>query len=93
MTKMSKKDLMSELSTATGIGQTLCEAVLTAAVKIITKQTLDDDVAVPIQGFGTFSANHKQARTCRNPKTGADVQVAAKTVLKFKPVASLVKEG
>jgi DNA-binding protein HU-beta len=35
-------------------------------------------------GFGTFSVNERAARTCRNPQTGKQMEVAAKKVVKFK---------
>ena len=48
-----------------------------------------DEVA--ISGFGSFVVKHRKARTARNPKTGAMVQVAAKKVPKFKPALALKK--
>jgi len=37
-----------------------------------------------IRGFGSFSLNHRPARTGRNPKTGKTVLVPAKYVPHFK---------
>ncbi len=37
-----------------------------------------------IRGFGTFSLNHRPARTGRNPKSGESVSVPAKRVPHFK---------
>ena len=48
-----------------------------------------DEVA--ISGFGSFVVKHRKARTARNPKTGAMVQVAAKKVPKFKAALALKK--
>ncbi len=39
---------------------------------------------VSISGFGTFVAKQRKARTARNPRTGAAVQVPAMKVPKFK---------
>lgn len=39
---------------------------------------------VTLVGFGTFSVGKRSARTARNPKTGASIQVEAKKVVKFK---------
>lgn len=44
---------------------------------------------VEIVGFGSFSVATREARTGRNPKTGAALQIAAKKVAKFKPGKAL----
>ena len=35
-------------------------------------------------GFGTFSVGERKARTGRNPKTGKELNIAAKKVARFK---------
>lgn len=40
---------------------------------------------VELRGFGAFSTRVREARTGRNPRTGASVKVAAKRVPFFKP--------
>lgn len=40
---------------------------------------------VELRGFGAFSVRKRDARTGRNPRTGAAVKVAAKRVPFFKP--------
>jgi integration host factor subunit beta len=40
---------------------------------------------VELRGFGAFSVRKRDARTGRNPRTGATVKVAAKRVPFFKP--------
>lgn len=40
---------------------------------------------VELRGFGAFSVRRRDARTGRNPRTGATVKVAAKRVPFFKP--------
>lgn len=40
---------------------------------------------VELRGFGAFSAKQRDARTGRNPRTGAAVPVAGKAVPYFKP--------
>ena len=44
---------------------------------------------VAVSGFGAFVVKQRKARTARNPKTGAMVHVAAKTVPRFKPAKAL----
>ncbi|NVN93623.1 MAG: HU family DNA-binding protein [Desulfuromonadales bacterium] len=40
-------------------------------------------------GFGTFSATTRAARTGRNPQTGKEMKIAAKTNGKFTPGKAL----
>lgn len=40
---------------------------------------------VELRGFGAFSVREREARTGRNPRTGASVSVDAKRVPFFKP--------
>ena len=40
---------------------------------------------VELRGFGAFSTRAREARTGRNPRTGAAVEVNAKRVPYFKP--------
>ena len=40
---------------------------------------------VELRGFGAFSTRGREARTGRNPRTGAAVKVDAKRVPYFKP--------
>ena len=40
---------------------------------------------VELRGFGAFTTRAREARTGRNPRTGASVDVKAKNVPYFKP--------
>ena len=44
---------------------------------------------IEIRGFGSFSVIHRAARTGRNPRSGAPVQIPAARVLHFKPGKAL----
>ena len=47
-------------------------------------QAIVEGQRIEIRGFGSFGLNHRPARTGRNPKTGARVEVPAKYVPHFK---------
>ena len=47
-------------------------------------QTLAQGGRVEFRGFGSFSIKFRQARTGRNPRTGAEVMVEEKRVPFFK---------
>ena len=44
---------------------------------------------VRLHNLGTFTLTHREARVGRNPATGEQVQIAAKTAIKFKATKSL----
>ena len=44
---------------------------------------------VSLVGFGTFDTSKRAARKGRNPQTGAEIQIKASTVAKFKAGKSL----
>ena len=43
-------------------------------------------------GFGTFSVSQRAARTGRNPRTGKEIKIPAKKVVKFKAGSDLAKK-
>lgn len=81
---MTKDGLVEAVQVAAGIdtkaaAQRAVEAVFDAITKSLAK---GEDVAY--SGFGTFRTVKSAARTGRNPKTGAAVQIAASTKPKFR---------
>src|SRR5262249_57615778 len=44
---------------------------------------------VELRGFGAFSVKHREARVGRNPRTGAQVPVAEKSVPFFKTATAM----
>jgi DNA-binding protein HU-beta len=64
---------------------TALEAVLDKIVDSVQEGT-----PVVLAGFGSFTPKVTSARTCRNPNTGASVQVPAKATIRFKPSSKLV---
>ncbi len=58
------------------------------AVDVVLEEianALADGGRVELRGFGAFSVRRREARTGRNPRTGATVTVEAKKVPFFKP--------
>jgi len=57
------------------------------AVSVILERitsTLAEGGRVEVRGFGVFCVKHRQARSGRNPRTGASVEVQAKTAIRFQ---------
>lgn len=81
--RVSKSDLAQRAADVAGISTAKAAAVIDAALAEITRAT-GEGATVQLQGFGTFSARHRAARTGRNPRTGEPVEIAASTALGFK---------
>ena len=81
---MNKVELVAAVAEQAG----LTKAQALAAVKAFTDTVVAKvaaDEAVQLIGFGSFVAKKVAARTGRNPSTGAEIKIAAKTVPVFKP--------
>jgi len=82
---MIRSELVQKLcSDFPDLSQREVENVVTALFDSITDQ-LATGGRVELRGFGAFSTRQRDARTGRNPRTGAAVEVDAKRVPYFKP--------
>ena len=57
----------------------------------IMKETLEKGEKIKISGFGNFIVREKRPRQGRNLKTGEEITIVARRVLKFKPSTALRK--
>ncbi len=80
---MNKAELISKLSDDSGISRSQANAALNSFIEAVTK-TLKAGNKVTLVGFGTFSVSKRNARTGRNPQTGATIKIKAKKVARFK---------
>ena len=80
---MNKAELISKLADDAGITKTQANAALDSFVAAVTK-TLKGGGKVTLVGFGTFSVSKRKARKGRNPQTGAEINIKAKKVARFK---------
>ena len=81
--KMTKTELIANVSAATDIPQKAVEKALNAILATIS-DSLAAGESVAIPGFGTFIRSHRAARTGRNPQTGEPLNVPASDVPVFK---------
>ena len=80
---MNKAELVSKISDDSGISRSQANAALNSFIEAVTK-TLKSGNKVTLVGFGTFSVSKRNARTGRNPQTGAAIKIKAKKVARFK---------
>ncbi len=85
---MNKVELVEVLARRLGTSRTEANQVLNAVVDTITAETARVG-KVSITGFGVFERVHRDARTVRNPKTGAKKHVAALEYVRFRPGTTL----
>jgi len=85
---MNKSDLTTVMAEAAGIKKTEAQAAWDAATAAIGG-ALSSGEKVNLGGFGNFSVTHRQARTGRNPQTGATIKIPAKNSVKFKASSAL----
>ena len=79
---MNKEELVQEVAKKTKISQKQVEETLGALVETISK-TVSKGKKVTLIGFGTFEPRKRAARIGRNPQTGKELKIAAKTVPAF----------
>ncbi len=90
---MNREELVAELAKAAKVTKKDAAAVLTATLETI-ENTVKKGEKVTLVGFGTFEARKRAARNGRNPQTGKEIKIAAKTVPAFsagKKFKELVK--
>ena len=85
---MKKNDFIKKVSEALPEDFNLSQKNLNEIFDIMFDTVLDvveDEGKFTIPGFGTFKLKERDARPGRNPQTGAEITIAAKKVIKFKP--------
>ena len=79
---MNKEELVQEIAKKAKVTQKEAAEVLNGLVETVQK-TVAKGEKVTLVGFGTFEARKRAARTGRNPQTGKEIKIAAKTVPAF----------
>ena len=80
---MNKSDLIDSMAAASGLSKADAGRALDAFTSAVTS-SLKSGQSVSLVGFGTFSVKHRKARTGRNPRTGATINIAASNNPSFK---------
>ncbi len=85
---MNRSELVDSVETATGLDRRQSESAVKAVVDAVIGE-IKSGGKVSIFGFGTFTPTSRAARVGRNPQTGAAVNIAASTGVKFSPATAL----
>ena len=80
---MNKAELIEHIAQQAEVSKLAAERAVDALVGAV-KSSLRKGQMVTLVGFGTFYAGKRAARTGRNPRTGAELKIAAARVPKFR---------
>lgn len=89
MSNLTKADLIKTVATSQNLTQSQASDIVDIMLTSI-QETLRAGGKVSLHGFGTFSIKERAARIGRNPATGASIQIAASTSVKFKPASNFL---
>ncbi len=81
---MTKAELVSYIAKDCKCSKAMAENVLNSVTHNVSKCLRRKD-KITLTGFGTFYVSKRKARTGRNPQTGAEIQIKARNVPRFKP--------
>jgi DNA-binding protein HU-beta len=85
---MTKAELVAKIAEGAELTKVQAEKALNSFIAATTAALKAGD-KVALFGFGTFSAVTRAARIGRNPQTGKELKIAAKTNGKFSPGKAL----
>jgi DNA-binding protein HU-beta len=85
---MNKTELIDHIAQQADLSKAAAGRALDAVIGGV-KSTLKKGDSVTLVGFGTFVVGKRMARTGRNPRTGAEIKIAAAKIPRFKPGKAL----
>ena len=88
---MNKTELVSAVAERSGLTKKDAENAVNKVFEVIGEALAKGD-KVALVGFGTFEVRERSARTGRNPRTGAVIEIAEARVPAFK-AGKVLKES
>lgn len=90
MKTLTRSDIAEKIYEEVGISRKDAGDILDSMVGEIRDELVKGD-DVKLSGFGTFLLRKKHPRIGRNPKTGVEAMISARTVISFKPSQDMRK--
>ncbi|MDE7149601.1 MAG: HU family DNA-binding protein [Bacteroidales bacterium] len=87
---MNKAELIDAMAAKANLSKADSKKALDAFTATLADALKKGD-RISLIGFGSFSVSKRAARKGRNPRTGKEIKIAAKKVIKFKAGAGLTK--
>lgn len=85
---MNKAQLIDAIAGDSGLSKADSKKALDSFISV-TGNTLKSGDKIALVGFGSFGVEKRAARKGRNPRTGKEIDIPAKNVVKFKVGADL----
>ena len=92
---MTKRELVVQVAERVGGTQNEVAGIVQATLDAIT-DFMAAGKRLEVRDFGVFEIKTRDARSGRNPRTGEEVRIGAKSVVAFKPgkaLKELVRQG
>ncbi|MBR1915726.1 MAG: integration host factor subunit alpha [Alphaproteobacteria bacterium] len=90
MRTVTRADIAEKIYEEVGISRKDCGEILDEVVEEISN-CLAKGEDVKLASFGSLILRRKTPRVGRNPKTGVEAEISARTVISFKPSQNLRK--
>ncbi len=87
---MTKKEFVRDISDKLGLTQLKTKDVVQMTFDCII-DALERHGRIELRNFGVFEVKQREPRRARNPRTGGEVSVPAKSVVTFKPGKEMAK--
>lgn len=91
---MNKNELALQMTKSTGGTKSEALKVIDALVKVVAEELKKKEGKLTLVGFGTFKTIVKKEKKGRNPRTGKEIVIPKKRVVKFlagKKLKDLIK--
>lgn len=88
---MNKAQLIDAMAAEAKLTKADTKKALDAFISV-TGKALKKGERITLVGYGTFSVAKRNARKGRDPRTGKEIKIAAKKVVKFKAGADLASK-
>ena len=85
---MNRSELIGQIAAEHGLAKAEAEKIVGAILDRIVSAVREGS-RVNLSGFGNFELRQRAARTARNPRTGALLQVKAHKALAFRPTKAV----
>jgi integration host factor subunit alpha len=84
MGSLTKADLAENLVDNIGLSKKDAKDLVEGFFDVV-RSSLVERQQVKLSGFGNFEVREKSQRPGRNPKTGEEIPISARTVVTFRP--------
>lgn len=89
---MNKLDVIKELAPKLNVNQDDARVILNSVLEVLANSLteLDEDERLKLVGFANFQKVRRKGRLGRNPKTGEEVEIPEKLIIKTTISENLV---